>query len=98
MADGQSPISVFHLVDSPYLVSYPSMAPDDAQRYHCCYCGCDITLRLKCAICSDFDLCLQVTIYRMLSCSKPDIVGLSILSTPKHTVLEVGEVTNPQLI
>ena len=33
---------------------------DDAQRYHCGYCGCDITLRLKCTICSDFDLCLHV--------------------------------------
>ena len=33
---------------------------DDAQRYHCSYCGCDITLRLKCAICLDFDLCLEV--------------------------------------
>ena len=33
---------------------------DDAQRYHCSYCGCDITLRLKCASCLDFDLCLEV--------------------------------------
>lgn len=33
---------------------------DDAQRYLCTYCGCDITLRLKCAVCPDFDLCLQV--------------------------------------
>jgi transcriptional adapter 2-beta len=35
------------------------MADDDTQRYHCSYCGCDITLRLKCAVCPDFDLCLQ---------------------------------------
>jgi hypothetical protein len=35
------------------------MAEDDAQRYHCSYCGCDITLRLKCNVCHDFDLCLQ---------------------------------------
>ncbi|XP_064403762.1 transcriptional adapter 2-beta-like [Halichondria panicea] len=35
------------------------MADDDAQRYHCDYCGCDITLRLKCYVCPDFDLCLE---------------------------------------
>ena len=38
-----------------------SLSPsDDTQRYHCGYCGCDITLRLKCAVCPDLDLCLQV--------------------------------------
>ncbi|XP_019853085.1 PREDICTED: transcriptional adapter 2-beta-like [Amphimedon queenslandica] len=35
------------------------MADDDSQRYHCSYCGCDITLRLKCNGCPDFDLCLE---------------------------------------
>ena len=34
---------------------------DDTQRYQCGYCGCDITLRLKCAECSDLDLCLHVS-------------------------------------
>lgn len=32
---------------------------DDAQRYHCTNCHCDITMRLKCAQCTDIDLCLE---------------------------------------
>ncbi|XP_065919094.1 transcriptional adapter 2-beta-like [Dysidea avara] len=32
---------------------------DDAQRYHCGNCHCDITMRLKCAQCADVDLCLE---------------------------------------
>ncbi|KAL5463554.1 hypothetical protein EMCRGX_G032459 [Ephydatia muelleri] len=35
------------------------LSTEDAQRYQCSYCGCDITLRLKCASCNDFDLCLH---------------------------------------
>lgn len=49
------------------LVDYFNFNPlflrvDDAQRYHCDYCGCDITLRLKCYVCPDFDLCLEVRV------------------------------------
>ena len=45
----------------PYLVSDPhTTCPVDDTRYHCTYCGCDITLRLKCAVCPEFDLCLEV--------------------------------------
>ena len=30
-------------------------------KYNCTYCQEDITgLRIKCAVCTDFDLCLQV--------------------------------------
>lgn len=39
---------------------YSLFSLDDSQRYHCSYCGCDITLRLKCNGCTDFDLCLEV--------------------------------------
>jgi len=33
----------------------------DAVRYHCNYCGKDISnvIRVKCAVCPDFDLCVQ---------------------------------------
>ena len=39
-----------------------NIIPDDAQRYRCANCHCDITMRLKCAQCSDIDLCLEVRV------------------------------------
>lgn len=37
------------------------MGKSDAVRYHCNYCGKDISnvIRIKCAVCQDFDLCIQ---------------------------------------
>jgi hypothetical protein len=33
----------------------------DAVKYHCNYCGVDIShvVRVKCAVCADFDLCVH---------------------------------------
>ena len=50
--------SLFPLID---LLKYFAFIIEGAGNYHCNYCQADCTsLRVKCAECTDFDLCLQV--------------------------------------
>ncbi|EDO28834.1 predicted protein [Nematostella vectensis] len=50
-----------------------------ANEYHCNYCQADCTLlRLKCAECTDFDLCLQVTLLDRKK--RPYLPGANLIS------------------
>jgi len=64
----ENSLSSLSLPPSSDIVSITPSAPTavttskcDAVRYHCNYCGKDISnvIRVKCAVCADFDLCVQ---------------------------------------
>lgn len=40
---------------------YTGQGTSDKALYHCNYCNKDISgkIRIKCAVCSDFDLCIE---------------------------------------
>lgn len=51
------------LIYLSYALDYSGQGSTDGKRalYHCNYCNKDITgrIRIKCAVCSDFDLCIE---------------------------------------